>query len=517
MTGAVTGGISRRGVLRAGGMAAGAAVMAATRPGRARAQGAAAKTLRYGLSSYPPNLRPWESTGSAAGTVKMMLHRGLVGYDAAGKLAPELAESWKADETSYTFVLRAGAKFHNGDPVTSADVKHSLEAITAANSTAYLRADLGIVASIETPDARTIRLVLKHPSATLPYILAGYNGAIVSTKSTPDNIIGAGPYTLGALERGTRVRVERFDGFYKKDRPRMAAIDFIAYADENLRVAALQSGDVDIIEYVPAASMDTIESNKALALQGTSGPFMDLLFNVTKPPFNDPRVRQALGFAVNSEDIVKAAFNGKGAPLYQMPVPEGTLFSKPVDGGHWSFNPERAKQLLSAAGFGGGITCGLLSTAQYSMHKDTASVLQQQLAAVGVQTTLSLPDWPTRVLVGGRGQYELAIHGTSGDYNDPDSLTPLIGSGPNTYARSYGFKSDRIQSLLEQGRGELDTGKRVAIYDQLKQAFFDEVPLLPLCWRTQAYAAQAKVRDFSVLPGFLTFLSYYSLDDVTLA
>jgi len=473
--------------------------------------------LIYALSAYPPNLKPWDNVGAAAGAVKLMLFRGLLGYDSSGKLSGELAESWKLDgDRTYVFSLRANAKFHNGDPVTSADIKYSLEQMMAPTSTAFVRQDLQVIKGIETPDARTVRLVLKEPSAILPFVFASFNAPMISAKSTPDNAIGSGPFVLKGAEKGSYIEVERFAGFYKTGKSNLKSIRFAVYGDEDLRVAALEAGDVDIMEYVPWHTMNRIAGNSKLALETTNGPFMFILFNTAKGPFSDPRVRKAVGYAINRKEVINAAFAGKGAELLGLPIPLGSPFAGEDPQNSWTYDPGRAKKLLADAGFAGGFSTTLLSTAQYNMHKSTAEIVQQHLAAVGIAAELKLPDFATRLQLGTRGQYDMAVHGSSGDYNDPDALSPFIGSGSPNHLRSFGFKSERIDAILARGRTELSTPKRAAIYAELRKAFFEEVPLVGVNWRSQAYARKAEVRGFKNLPGFLNVASPYTLDDVVI-
>ena len=157
---------------------------------------------------------------------------------------------------------------------------------------------------------------------------------------------------------------------------------------------------------------------------------MYLTFNAKVKPFDDPRVRVAIAHAIRREDIIKAAFFGRGAPIEGLPLTEGTAFYDAKLAHGWPYDPAKAKALLAAAGVGNGFACKLLSTAQYGMHKDTATVVQQNLAAVGIQAELVLPDWSTRVTLGNRGQYELAVMGSASEYNDPDGLAPFLAGQP---------------------------------------------------------------------------------------
>ncbi|GAU84550.1 ABC transporter substrate-binding protein [Bosea sp. BIWAKO-01] len=498
---------TRRAILQAG-----LALPFMSMPGRAqRASG----VLRYGLSAFPPNLQPWVSTGASAGTVKMLTHRSLVSYDSKGELRGELAESWSRDsDGAWVFKLRQGCVFHNGEPVTAEDVKWSIEQIAGEKSTAYMRTQFQGIERVEIPDPKTIRLVTTLPQATLPSWFGNYNTFVIWRKSAPNEPIGAGPFRLVAQERGTSLDLVAFDKFYKPGFPKVKGIKFVVYADENLRFAALQSGDVDMIEYVPWQSMSAVEADPKLKLDSVEGPFMDILFNGTKPPFNDARVRRAIAHAVKRDDIVKAAFFGRGKPLEGLPIVEGTpWYDKELAHG-WNYDPARAKALLAEAGFANGFQSTLLATSQFGMHKDTAEVVQQHLAAVGIQCELQLPDWSTRVSRGTRGQYDMAIHGVSSDNNDPDGLTVVLDTSLSpTHGRSFKVDAPRTIAALAKGRSEFDQAKRVEIYKEMQRAALEEVPLVGLAWRSQGYGMDKSVMGFTNLPGALTTSSGATLEE----
>ena len=513
------GGPDRRAVLKGG--AAVAAGIGTLPVWAARPQAATPGAIVFGLSSYPPSLHPWKNVGTAGLTVKYQLFRGLLAYDAEGALRSELAANWEAEDAqTYRFDLRQGATFHDGSPVTSADVKATFEAIAAPDSVGYLRVALDIIDSIETPDEHTVRFRLKEPSATFVYIAASPYALVVSQASLdgdPESYVGAGPYRIANMERGTRIDLEAHAGFYKAGLPRSASLSFVAYKDENLRVAAIEAGDVDIIEYVPWQSMDAVDRNEDLVLDTTSGPFMYLIFNAGKGgPLADPRVRDAIGFAIRREDVMAAAFFGRGEALRGMPIPASSPFFNETYANHWDYDPERAKAMLAEAGHADGFSANLLSTGQYNMHKDTAEVCQQHLAAVGINVELNLPDWPTRIDLGNQGQYDIAVMGSGGEYNDPDALANFVdGRRGNTYGKSFDFSDDRLNELLDQGRAEVDFEKRKAIYDAWQQRALEVVPLVGINWRAQGYATQANISGFRGLPGFLTFYSGLMIEEAT--
>ena len=481
------------------------------------ARAAAPGVLTFGLSSFPPTIQPWANSGTAAATMKLLMFRGLCSYADDGKLRGELAESWAPDGTNaWTFKLRE-AKFQNGQPVTSADVKWTIEQIADPKSTAFFRAEMQNVERVETPDARSVRIVTKVPVATLPNMMASYHLPIIFHGSERNAPVGAGPFVLKGQERGTSLDFEANPNFYKPGLPRLKGIRVIAYPDENLRTAALQSGDLDLIEYVPWQAMDAIAANPQLSLDAVDGAFMFLVFNGSKPPFNDPRVRRAVAHAIKRDELVKAAFFGRGSGMAQLPIAPSSAYYNPEYKDGWNYDPNLSRKLLAEAG-ASGLSASLLSTAQYGMHKDTAEVVQNHLAAVGMNVTLNLPDWATRVSIGNRGQYDFAVMGTAADSNDPDGIANFIdGSLSPSYVRSYGLKTERITELLAAGRAEFDEAKRRAIYKEMEGVAIEQAPIVGLTWRSQGYAMKKAVSGFKNLPGALTFYSGLTFETAALA
>jgi peptide/nickel transport system substrate-binding protein len=500
--------VSRRSVL------AGAAALPFLRIPGARAE--ISGMLTFGLSSYPPNILPWANTGTAAATIKLMIYRGLTGFAPDGSLRAELAESWAPEgNTAWVFKLR-DAKFQNGEKVTSADVKWTVEQVAGEKSTAYFRVQMQGIAAIETPDDKTVRFVMKEPTVTLPLWFASFHMPIISRVSDAKSPVGAGPFVIKAQERGVSFDLEASPTYYKPGLPKLKAIRAVAYADENLRVAALQAGDVDLIEYVPWQSMEAIGKDPKLTLDAVDGPYMYLVFNASKPPFNDARVRKAVAHAIKREEIVKAAFFGRGSALAHLPIPQASEFFNPEHENAWNYDPALARKLLAEAGHPDGFTCSFLSTAQYGMHKDSAEVVQQNIAAVGIRAELNLPDWATRVTIGNKGQYDMAMMGDAADSNDPDGVVKAIdGSLSPSYSRSFGLKTDKITALINAGRAEFDLPKRKAIYKELEALVDEEAPMVGLAWRSQGYAMQKRVCGFKNLPGALTFYSGTTFEDVT--
>ena len=482
---------------------------------------AAPQTLRFGLSTYPPTLAPWANAGSAAGVVQLLTGRGLTGYGADGKLTGEMAESWSREgDATWVFKLR-DATWQNGKKVEAEHIKWNLEQIGAEKSTAYMRTQMRAIERIETPDARTVKLVMSAPDVTVPLGFATYYMTMVYPESVSASVpggIAAGPFVLKSAERGVGLELEAFGQFYKPGLPKLRGVKLTAYADENLRVAALHAGDVDLIEYVPWQSMAGIEADPALVLQNTEGPYMYLVFNGKAGPMADKRVRQAIAHAIKRDDVVRAAFFGRGAPLAGLPIDATSPFLDPALANGQAYDPALAKKLLADAGHPDGFSAKLLSTAQYGMHKDTAVIVQESLAEIGIQVELVLPDWATRVAQGNRGQYEFAVMGTASDNNDPDGMANQIDTSlPAAYGRSVNLPVPKLHDLLAQGRAEFDESKRKAIYADVQREVLDQANFVGVAWRAQGYAFTKRLTGFQNLPGALTFFSATLLDRAELA
>ena len=201
-------------------------------------------------------------------------------WDRTGALQGELATGWAVEDGAWVFRLRRDARFHNGEPVTAEDVRWTIEQVAGEHSTAYMRSQFQGLSRVETPDPFTVRLVTKDPVATLPSWFANYNMAVCWHGSDPRQPVGCGPFRLAGQERGISVTLEASANYYKPGLPKLKAVGFLVYADESLRTAALQAGDLDMIEYVPWQAMGAVAADARLKLDEVAGgAFMDLLFN----------------------------------------------------------------------------------------------------------------------------------------------------------------------------------------------------------------------------------------------
>jgi len=479
--------------------------------------------IKVGLLGEPSLLEPSQNTGSFQRTVKLLVYRGLYNYGTNGQPAPALADSYQVseDKKTYTFKLR-NASFQNGDPVTADDVKFTFDRILDPKTGATFRSQLSVIQSIEAVDPTTVRFVLKEPVAPFLHYLALPESVIVSKKYTEDKgdlaatAMGAGPYTFKEWKKGQSITLDKFDKYYASGLPKTASIRFSFLADDSARVNALKAGDVDVIESLPWNVTASVESDPNLQALKQPGPFMGLIFNNTSKVFSDPRVRQAVAYAIDRQAVIDTAFNGRGYPIWGMAMPQQSIAYDPKFDNYFKLDVEKAKALLTEAGYPNGFKARLLSTSQFAFHQQTAVVVKAELAKIGIDLELDLPDWATRLQKNGKGDYDLLVVGTAGDINDPDSISDYYQSGDIRLNNSPGWVDARVDELLKQGRAELDETKRKAIYGEIQQRVLDQSPLVFLMWREQSLGASKKATGFSNLPYGLTFQWGLTLENATL-
>ncbi|MEW5719429.1 MAG: ABC transporter substrate-binding protein, partial [Chloroflexota bacterium] len=371
--------------------------------------------------------------------------------------------------------------------------------------------------------AKTVQLKLKYPMVPLLDYLSLPESVIVSKKWSDDHQgklsefpMGAGPYAFKEYLKGQRITLEKFPGFYKPGLPKSDRIIFQFYADGNARVNALRSGDVDVIEYVPWQNIPAIKADTNLKVLGGTGPFMGLIFNTTFKPFSDARVRQAVAYAVDRSAVINTAFSGQGVPIFGMAVPTSSIAYDPKFDNYFKYDPAKAKQLLADAGYASGFKAKLLASSQFDFHQNTAVAVKAELAKIGIDLELDLPDWATRLQKNLKGEYDMLVVGTAGDVADPDYLADYYLSGPIRNNNAPGWSDPRVDELLKKGRETIDPAQRKAIYAELQQRVLDASPLVFLMWRDQSYAAKKSVDGFTPLPGFLSFQSGITLEEATI-
>jgi ABC-type transport system substrate-binding protein len=504
-------GISRRMVLRmlAASAAAGSALPLLPATGAAPALPKKGGIVRYGLSTDPPHLDPHVDSGGASSLVKGTIYSLLVRLNEKMEIVPDLAESWEwPDSLTGVFRLRKNVKWHDGSDFTSADVKASMERILDPKTGAWARGDLRHVQRVETPDPLTVRFVLSRPDAALLATLAFANSLIAQKAliergaDLRNQIIGTGPFKLAARQPGVQTRLVRNEQYYLPERIHLDGITFIPYPDDTSRTSALRTGAVDIIDYVPWKDMSIIEADRKLVLYSDrEGAHMYLLMGVDKPPLDNPKVRQAINYAIDRQAVLDTIFFGRGRVLGGLPIPEWMFIYSPDRQKVYAQDLNRAKQLLAEAGYPNGFKISLLSTTTYAMHRSTAEVVHASLRKIGIDVQLDMPEWATTIARRNKGDFEMCVNGTGVDTADPSYFLDQYFHSAGPYTRSCRFADKQVDEALERGRATYEAEARKLIYRGIEPRLLELCPYAWICTREQAEAAQAYVKNYAKVPG----------------
>jgi len=412
------------------------------------------------------------------------LHDALVKPTPAGVNTPSLAESWTTspDGLTYEFVLRKGARFHNGDPVTAEDVKFTFERYRGGAATVFKEK----VRDVQVVDASRVRFHLKEP---WPDFMSQYGttasaaGWIVPKKYVEqvgdDGFkkapIGAGPYRFVSFKPGVELVVEAFDGYWRKA-PSVKRVVFRGLPDETTRAAALKRGDVDVTFQLAGPVAEEVRRTPGLRVVGprTVGVFwLDFPDQWdAKSPWHDRRVRQAAGLAVDRRALNEAETLGMSRPTGSI-VPRSLEFALALEPP--SYDPARAKQLLAEAGFTNGFDAG--DFYPYPPYYSMGEALAGYLQAVGIRNQIRtleraafLTAYRERKLRG----VLVVINGTMG--NAATRLAPYV---TRTGAYAYGVVPE-IDDLFQRQARELDHAKRESMLHQIQRMVQERALFAPL-------------------------------------
>jgi peptide/nickel transport system substrate-binding protein len=499
-------GMTRRGLLAAG--AAGAA--AASAPGLARA-GASAGQLTWALHVSVPItwLDPADTQGIISPFMLLYaLHDAMVKPMPDSVYSPGLAESWSTseDHLTYDFVLRQGAKFHNGEPVTAEDVEFSFGRYRgAANALMKER-----VASIELPDARHVRFHMKRPWPDFLTFYATASGAgwIVPKKYVEkvgddgfkNHPIGAGPYKFVSFTPGVELVLDAFEEYWRKT-PAVKRIVMKVVPDEATRLAALKRGEVDIAYSIRGEMARELQQTpgltlKATVLQAPSWIYFPEQFN-PKSPWHDLRVRQAANLALNRDGMSDALFLGKCKTTNSI-IPYTFEF-------YWEppaavYDPAKAKKLLAEAGYPNGFDSGpLYCDTSYS---NVGEVAVNNFRQVGIRGNLQ-PVERAGFLAGyaGKKYTHGTLRGASGAFgNAATRLASFVVKGGAYVYGSY----PEIDQLYEQQADELDNKKRAALLEKAQQLVYEKAIFAPI-WQLaflNGVGPRVGESSFGRIPGF---------------
>jgi peptide/nickel transport system substrate-binding protein len=356
----------------------------------------AQESITLGMVLEPPHLDP---TAGAAAAIREVTYanifQGLTRIDRNGEVRPALAAAWSVSEDGlvYTFELQEGVRFHDGAPLTAAEVKFSFERAMAEDSVNAQKQLFEPIAAIETPDPHTVVITLERPTGHFPFNIGWGDAVIVSPASVEENRnqpVGTGPFRFQRWVKGDRVELVRNEDYWGEPAA-LAAATFKFIPDPAAAVSALLAGDVDAFANLPAPeSLVQFEADPRFTVHvGTTEGETILAINNARPPLDDVRVRRALAHAIDRQAVIDGAMFGYGTPIGSHFAPHHPAY---VDlTGMYPHDPERARALLAEAGVEGLRLSLKLPPPSYARRG--GEIIASQLARVGVEAEIVPMEW----------------------------------------------------------------------------------------------------------------------------
>jgi peptide/nickel transport system substrate-binding protein len=444
--------------------------------------------LGFGISQIP-NLDPAKvNLGLVAGGMLPLIFSSLLQFDSELGLVADLAEDWTVSEDglNYSFTLRDGLTFHNGDSLKAEDIIFTYERTVDPDFASPHANKLALVESVDTPDELTVNFTLSAPFA--PFLAVAFSrgpGRAMTPISrrafeemgeeqfdqTP---VGAGPFAINAetADLSSGFELVAFDGWYG-GRPFLDSIEVTLIAEPSSRISALEAGDVDMLDIVPAIGTAQVSENPDITLVQLPGTSWEgLAMNWARPPWDNPEARMAVAKAINRDDLIETAMFGLATPSIGAIAPAfAWAYVSPEETENpQAFNLEEAKALAESAGIAGAAPTIMV----FEDDQRPAEVLRNQLADIGLDVQieqLQQAAWNERWLA---GDYDWIINGSVADADPDDGHWNFFATeGP---WNSYGYENPEVNELLIATRETSDQDERAALFHEAQALLQQDVP-----------------------------------------
>ena len=468
------------------------------------AAAAGSDTLVVMQEAEPVGLDLMQSSIQTTMNVCYNIHDTLFHPQEDASVTPALAEKWeKVDDLTWKITLRKDAVFHNGEPVDAAAVKFSFDRINKEALKSPNKGKLSAFTELDVVDDHTITIKTAEPYAPGLYML-GYYLPIVPPKYIQEvgdekyntDPVGSGPYKLAKWVRGEEIVLERFDKYYGP-KPAYKTVIFKANPEEASRIAALMTGEVQVVSAIPVHQRKKIlDSGKAyLTDQMGVMPYMGI--NTYEPPFDDVRARQAVNYAIDKELISKALFDGK-AIICAGPISPRTFGHDP-NLKPYPYDPDKAQSLLKEAGHPDGLDVRLAYPTYMSQIQEQAEAIAANMSKAGFRVTLEPFE---RAVMWERykgKQHQLYIYWWD-DAPEPDRYMYSLF---NSKARDYYYKNEAVDALLDKGRTIMDRAARAKVYAEIDDMLYKDCPWAYLYLVPEVFAVATDVEYQGRRDGFL--------------
>jgi peptide/nickel transport system substrate-binding protein len=460
--------------------------------------------LRAALTGEPDALDPATSSIYTGAQVYEGIFSKLIDMDAAGKFVPDLAASWEQiDAKTWKFSLVTNATFHNGEKFTAADVKYTFERILdPKTASAYA----GLYAQIESVDATDPAVAvfhLKSPSGPFLTNLAT-NGEIVNRKAIESgdptrNPVGTGPFKFVEWVQGDHITLQKNETYFKSGLPHLDKVTFRFLPVDQSRIDALSAGELDWVDAIPLQQVATLKDDPRFTYvtSPVAGIPDFLALNTKAPPFDNPKVRQAIALAISRADIRDVAYLGTGE-LGLIEVPTGSSWYDETGVFGVTADIAKAKQLLAEAGFANGLTIEYLGLPQYPELLKTGQVVRDELKQIGIDMTIKPVDVSIWFDAYSTGKYQITSAYQERTI-DPDNFYSLVlkSGGP---INTVGYSNPEVDALIDKAAASADEAERKDLYRQIRTITTSDAPIVFVHFETLNYLMNKNVTGSAITP-----------------
>ena len=506
--------VTKAGAVGAGAIAAGALAGGATAASKRRFATPTPRrggTLTFGLESDPVAVAPFGMAPGAAHWGKEHTYDSLAEFDRGLNIKPALATSWKVDKKGVTFTLRRGVRFHNGKELTAADVVYSVTNMKNPPPPGSLTVAANVPATITGARALSkyqVRLDLSAPDARVPGFFAWQRYGPIVPEGLYDQInvarqaIGTGPYRLVNFTPLDRVELVRNERFWKPGQPYMNGITMKVMTDEQARVAALRAGAIDGATLSVDVARSLRGAGNLQVLSGLNAAFRELQMTL-KPgrnePWADKRVRQAVNFAINRQQIIQNVYSGEAA--YTSYVPPGygpwPLSEADLKRKYAKFDLPAAKKLMADAGASRGFSVDM-TIVNLQDYPSVAALLVQHMKQINIDLNVKGTEIGTFASIYNAGSYDWFLNGR-GMRGDVDGFVQEFHPASATFkAQTPAYRNLKAWRAIGNGRIQLNDAKRRPMYRDAQAALWDDPIQMPLVAIRKYQVYNRRVRNMYV-------------------
>src|SRR5215813_11168708 len=491
----------------AGGLRGVPAVLAQTTPKRGG-------TLKVGFYIEAATMDPHLSGSKIDRQVYHNLYDPLLVLDVRLGLQPGLAESWtQPDGKTLVMKLQRGVKFHDGTDFNAEVAKFNFNRMKT-DPKSVRKGETANIDSVDVVDSHTIRINLKKPDASLLAALTDRAGMMVSPKVVqergPDlerNARGAGtgPFEFVEWVKDDHILLKRNENYWNKQNgPYLDQIRYRPIPDDTVKLASLQSGEIDVIDYVQPRDVAAVKADKNLVeVDVPSLASFGYQLNLTKPPFNVKALRQAVAYAIDLDQIVKGVWLNVGVPANGPVPPTSWAYDKSI--APIKRDLAKAKAKLAEGGKPSGFPF-TITTANIPINVQEAEVIQAQLAEVGIQAKIKLVDAATQLSDGNSKNFDMISYQWSGRPDPDGNSYQFFKTTPGTSLNWSGISNPQIDALLDKTREVSNQAERKKLYSELTKILQDELPMIYIVHPIEPKAFGLRVQGYEPIPdGMMRF------------